>query len=448
MHKAYDRVEWIFLENMMRRLGFAERWITLMMACVSSVRYQVRFNSEDTDMFSPTRGLRQGDPLSPYLFLLCAEGLSSLLLHEEEVGGIDGVRVCRNAPSVSHLLFADDSLILMKADMNNATSLQQVLDTYCANLGQLVSLSKSSIYFSPNTNVLLRAEICEALNIDTEALSDKYLGLPAIVGADRSDCFEHFIERIIQCINGWKEKILSIGGKEILLKAIAQAIPVYAMSVFLIPKGVCKKMMDAISRFWWGDDDNSNKMHWYAWWKLCYPKNEGGMGFCDFHSFNLAMLAKQVWRLVNEPESLCAQVLRAKYYPHGDILKAGPKSGSSFTWQSVVSGLATFKRGYIWRVGDREKINIWTDPWIPSSPNKKIISSRGGAVYTKVSELINPISGQWDEELLHSLLSTVDVNRILHIPLHSRGFDDFVAWGFTKNGKYTVRSGYHLQWRH
>jgi hypothetical protein len=135
MHKAYDRVEWIFLENMMRRLGFAERWIMLMLACVSSVRYQVRFNSEDTDMFTPTRGLRQGDPLSPYLFLLCAKGLSSLLLHEEEVGGIDGERVCRNAPSVSHLLFADDFLILMKADMNNATSLQQVLDTYCANSG-------------------------------------------------------------------------------------------------------------------------------------------------------------------------------------------------------------------------------------------------------------------------------------------------------------------------
>jgi hypothetical protein len=112
----------------------------------------------------------------------------------------------------------------MKADTNNATSLQQVLDTYCANSGQMVSLAKSSIFFSPNTNVLARAEICEALHITTEAISDKYLGLPALVGADRSDCFEHFIERIIQRINGWKEKQLSIGGKEILLKAIAQAI--------------------------------------------------------------------------------------------------------------------------------------------------------------------------------------------------------------------------------
>jgi hypothetical protein len=140
--------------------------------------------------------------------------------------------------------------------------------------------------------VLLRAEICEALHINTEALSDKYLGLPTIVRADRSDSFEHLIERIILRINGWKEKLLSIAGKEILLKAVAQAISVYAMSVFLIPKGVCKRMMDAISRFWWGDDDNTNKMHWYAWWKLCYPKKVSGMGFRDFHSFNLAMLAK------------------------------------------------------------------------------------------------------------------------------------------------------------
>jgi hypothetical protein len=119
-------------------------------------------------------------------------------------------------------------------------------------------------------------------------------------------------------------------------------------------------MMDAIAKFWWGDDDNSNKMHWYAWWKPCFPKNDGGMGFRDFQSFNLAMLAKQVWRLIDEPESLCERVLRAKYYPQGDILKAGPKAGCSFTWQSILACLTTFKRGYIWRVGDGESINIGT----------------------------------------------------------------------------------------
>jgi hypothetical protein len=207
-----------------------------MMACVSS-KVPSKINSEDTYIFTPTRGLWQGDTLSSYFFLLYAEGLSNLLMHEKEVGDIDGIRVCRNAQSVSHLLFANDSLILMKDDMTNAISLQQVLDTYCASSGQMVSVAKSSIFFSQNTNALIRVEICETLHINTKALSDKYLGLPALVGADGSDCFKHFIEKIIQRINGWKEKLLSIGGKEILLKAVAQAIPVFAMSVFLIPKG-------------------------------------------------------------------------------------------------------------------------------------------------------------------------------------------------------------------
>jgi hypothetical protein len=126
-------MEWIFLKKMMIRLGFHPSFVELLMACVGSVNYKVRFNGQETKSFVPTRGIRQGDPLSPYLFLLCAEGLFSALAHKEEVRGIEGVRVRRNAPSVSHLLFADDSLILMKADIINATSVRQVLDDYCAS---------------------------------------------------------------------------------------------------------------------------------------------------------------------------------------------------------------------------------------------------------------------------------------------------------------------------
>jgi hypothetical protein len=100
MHKAYDRVEWGFLQNMLIRLGFDSDFVQLIMACVRSVKYKVRYNDQETEGFVPTRGLRQGEPLSAYLFLVCAEGLSSLLAHQEEVHGIEGVKVCRNTPSV------------------------------------------------------------------------------------------------------------------------------------------------------------------------------------------------------------------------------------------------------------------------------------------------------------------------------------------------------------
>jgi hypothetical protein len=182
---------------------------------------------------------------------------------------------------MEYLLFADDSLILLNAYLNNATLLQQVLDDYCANSGQMISVAKSSIFFGPNAHVDVKVDICNTLNINTEAISDKYLGLPAIVGVDMSDCFMHFAEQVIMRIKGWKEKLLSIGGKEILLKVVAQAIPIYAMSIFLLPKKVCKKINDVISQFWWGDDDQGKKMHWFSWWKLCFPKKKGGMGFKD-----------------------------------------------------------------------------------------------------------------------------------------------------------------------
>ena len=232
---------------MMMRLGFHERWIELIMECVSSVKYQIRFNDTEMDEFIPTRGLRQGDPLSPYLFLICSEGLSSLLMHEEEIGGIEGIRVARNTPSISHLLFADDSLILMRATVQNATTLKRVLDTYCQSSGQRVSTPKSSVFFSPNTRVNEREVVCQLLDILTEALSYKYLGLPTIVGVDKSDCFQHLVDRVCQRLKGWKEKFLSVQGKEILLKAVAQEIPSYAMSVFKLPKGICKAITDEIS---------------------------------------------------------------------------------------------------------------------------------------------------------------------------------------------------------
>jgi hypothetical protein len=172
------------------------------------------------------------------------------------------------------------------------------------------------------------------------------------------------------------------------------------------------------------------------------------MGFRDLHSFNLAMLAKQVWRLIDQPNSLRSKLLGAKYYPSGDIIKAGPKSGSSFIWQSIVAGIQTFKRGCIWRVGNGDNIEIWKDPWIPSSPDRKIVSLRGDCILTRIAELIDPSTGTWDVEMVQSIFHPIDAQRILQIPLNPNGFHDFLASHHTRSGVFSVRSAYHVEWKH
>jgi len=175
------------------------------------------------------------------------------------------------------------------------------------------------------------------------------------------------------------------------------------------------------------------------------PKCRGGMGFRDLHSFNLAMLAKQVWRLLSAPDSLCARVLRARYYPDGRLLNAQVKSGSSYAWQSVMAGLRCFKKGYIWRVGNGTQINIWDHHWIPGSHNLKILTPRGNNIIRTVDELINPVNATWVVYLVKSIFWAVDAVRILQTPI-THGREDYVAWHYNRNGLFTVRLAYHCQW--
>ena len=135
----------------MLKMGFSPQWVKLIMGCISTVTYRVKVNGVLTKEIQPTRGLRQGDPLSPYLFLLCAEGFSSMLNVAEEAERLQGITICANAPSITHLLFVDDALLLLKANQENATYLQYVLQVYEACSGQTISKDKSSVLFSKNT---------------------------------------------------------------------------------------------------------------------------------------------------------------------------------------------------------------------------------------------------------------------------------------------------------
>ena len=309
MSKAYDRVEWPFLSQVMIRMGFDEEWVALIMRCVRSASFSFLVNGLPRGHIIPSRGLRQGDPLSPYLFLFCAEGLIGLLRQAEARGALQGFRVCPNAPTISHLCFADDTLVFCGANPSQATVVKALLQNYKRASGQCINYTKTDVMFSKGVSEDRRRDITLILDIREVLSYNKYLGLPMIVGWSKRRPFLFILDRIRKRLSGFMERLVSWAGREVLIKAVAQAIPSYTMSVFRLSKDLCNSIQATIARFWWGHKPEDRKLHWLGSSKLCRRKVEGGLGFRDMEAFNKALLAKQFWRLITQPSSLVNRVL-------------------------------------------------------------------------------------------------------------------------------------------
>jgi hypothetical protein len=446
MSKAYDRVEWAFLEAVMVKMGFSRRWIDMIMECVKTVSYAVLVNGSPMGHIIPSRGLRQGDPLSPYLFIICAEALSAMLRRAESKGVITGVPTSKNGPRISHLFFADDSLLFCKANMVEWRRLTKILDKYEEASGQKLNKEKTSLFFSRNTPMDRRAEISQLLGLPASNSYDKYLGLPTLVGKSRVQAFKSIKDRVWNCIHNWKVKFLSQAGKEVLLKAVAQAIPTYCMSVFKLPGVLCKEINGMMQKFWWGHKENTSKIHWMSWERMGRSKANGGLGFRDLVIFNKALLAKQLWRLLQNPESLVSKIFKAKYFPNASILEATVGKRPSFVWRSIISAKPVLIHGLMWRIGDGNEVRIWGDRWIPRPCNFAIQSLvRILQPQARVVELIDQDMKRWNGPLVDSIFQKDEADLIKNIPLSPLAPKDCLIWRCTSNGEFTVRSAYHME---
>ncbi|XP_024039165.1 uncharacterized mitochondrial protein AtMg00310-like [Citrus sinensis] len=157
--------------------------------------------------------------------------------------------------------------------------------------------------------------------------------------------------KILSKISSWEHKCYLSGGKEVLIKAVARALLVYAMSVFKLPVGTCNDIQKAIARYWWGSKEDKRTIQWASWYKLSQAKSRGGLGFRDFSSFNQALVAKQGWQIIQNSKSLVAKVLQAKYFKYGKFMEVTVGSKPSYIWRSILWGREVILKGYKWRIG-------------------------------------------------------------------------------------------------
>jgi hypothetical protein len=446
MCKVHDRVEWKFLEETMKRLGFATRWRQLIMMCVTTVQYAVVVNGESCGHILPSRGLRQGDPISPYLFLICAEVLSSMLLRANREGALTGVSTSKKGPRISHLFFADDSLLFCRANISQWNSLSSILKKYEEASGQRLNSNKTTLFFSKNATMEDKERLGEIAGIPSSQCYDKYLGLPALVGKSRTAAFRSIIDHIWKRLHDWKLKFLSQAGKEILIKAVIQAIPSYCMSVFLLPKALCGEINQLMQKIWWSHFNKDSNVHWMSWKRMGVVKKMGGMGFRDLRAFNVALLTKQCWRLWKMPDSLIAKIMKGKYYPEGSILTASIGTNPSFAWRSIHGSCGLLNEGLIWWVRNGKKIRILQEKWLPNASTYKVISPPTMVTpLATVNELINAETRWWDIDLLNRIFTREEVDLIQAMPVSSASHDDIMVWRGTKTGIFSVRSAYYIQ---
>ncbi|XP_056695270.1 uncharacterized protein [Spinacia oleracea] len=385
MNKAYDRVRWDFLFQALHEFGFPPYWVNIIRQCVTSVSYQVLVNGEPSRSFTPKCGLRQGDPLSPYLFVLCMEVMSALLRRAEQEHLIQGISVCRGAPSILHLFFADDSLLFFRVSPRECDQVISILEEFSGLSGQVINYQKSFVKFSPNTPQDYRDYLAASLRL------------------------------------GQRSSL-----------------------VFLIPKSICDRIDSLCLRFWWRSSAASKGMAMVSSSLLHLPKGMGGLGVRKISTFNQALLAKTAWRIVHHPQLLVSRLYQTRYPALAIHPPSTRVSCPSWGFRSLSRGFQVLDQGIAWKPGAGSRIRILQDTWVSMDRISFRSSLNGLDCPTHVSSLLDPRSYACNIGMVRRFFPDKISSQILALERPTSKTDDFLYWKFALDGKFTVRSAYAM----
>ncbi|GAU23391.1 hypothetical protein TSUD_334390 [Trifolium subterraneum] len=462
--KAYDSVDWGFLEYMLRRFGFCEVWIGWMRACIFGGNLSVLVNGSPTGEINIQRGLKQGDPLAPFLFLLVAEGLEGVMRRAGDLDLFKGFTIRRGGPTISHLQYADDTLCIGEASVENLWTLKAILRGFELASGLRVNFWKSCLMGVNVSNNFMEVA-CTFLNCIRGGVPFKYLGLPVGANPRRMSTWEPLVERIRKKLNSWGNKHISLGGRLVLINSVLNSIPIFYLSFMKMPAQVIKKVTRIQRDFLWGGVNGHKKLSWVKWKVICQEKKNGGLGIRDLKVTNISLLMKWRWRLLQSNDTaLWKEVLVAKYGDH-ILLDVNWSNGTSpsfasLWWKDIrdlevcVESQNWLSEVFIRRLGNGALTRFWIDNWIGDHPLcvvfprlfslssqqsdsvQQVVVSDGGE-NRRWNLLWRRALFQWEEERVDQLLLFIgNVNLSLD--------EDKWCWVCSPDGFFSVKSAYDV----
>ncbi|XP_038972547.1 uncharacterized protein LOC120104815 [Phoenix dactylifera] len=438
MERAYDRMCWDFLRHSLQSFGFHEMWIRWIMGCVRGPSFSILVNGSPSHFFDASVGLRQGCPLSPLLFIICADALSRALRVAVDTQTLEAYRPVQGAVPISHLLFADDCLLLARATRQNAHVIRRTLYAYCSASGQRVNLNKSSIFFSPKTKVQIKAGIMETLGVGEQEGTLTYLGVPILGRRMRSGDTSSLEHSIRHRLEGWQMHSLSMMGRVTLARSVLSAIPVYLVSHTVPPVASLRSVERLIRDFIWGRRGDRGRVHLVAWEVVCQPVRHGGLGVPSLVARREASILRLAASLLLEPESLWSSLMRAKY----GALTVGIRAGRlhSPIWREISVRAPLVLPAIRWAVGDGMSVDVLEDSWVTELPISRlpVMVDTSRLLGRRVGDLLVPEEGSWDEVFIRETFGEQLVKRILALPIPSRAEPDRLVW--LPTGRSRVRA--------
>ncbi|KAL2471459.1 Uncharacterized protein Adt_39595 [Abeliophyllum distichum] len=396
MAKAYDRLDWGFLISVLEGFGFDAIWIDRIRRCISECHFSVLLNGRPCGFFPSSRGLRQGDPISPSLFILASDYFSRILTRQYQQIASMAYRHGGDA-LISHLCFADDMIIF-------------------AN-GQKQSIRRAFV---------------------TSSSLSLILECPLFKGHRKIFLYDDLIQKVRSRTSGWASRLLSPGGRITLIRSVLSSLPLYLLQILKPPKAVLKKLESIFARFLWDSKDHTHRLHWKRWKELCLPTEEGGLGFRRLQDL-VDTFSLKLWWLFRSQRSLWAQFLRGKYCQGTHPILATVPYYASPVWRRLKL-IGPQAESYIaWKLG-RGHIFFWHDCWMgdttladqfPQLPHSSI----------QVHDFFDDTG--WNIDRLNQIVPLTMAEQIGSIPITPH-VDDQIVWTDTSDGRFVTKSAWQL----